>query len=152
MNFIKLPIRPRGFDNAPAKEVIINTNQIREVWYDKDENKTFLQFVPYFDYTTGRYAGDVPHNEAVFDCAEVVGLSVESVLSMLNPTAQHEKQVLAVLLARWEILRNVLYGDSCKPEDRDYYHGKADGYQQAIDLLKAPDPALAVELEKPDKK
>ena len=53
--------------------------------------------------------------------------------------------IKAVLNARLEIvIRAKKYSDSVS--DREYYQGKAEGYQQAIDLLSETDESIKVEL------
>lgn len=54
--------------------------------------------------------------------------------------------IKAVLECRLEIVRLALNKYNPSPEDRLYLEGKAEGYQQAIDLLNATDKSIGVEL------
>lgn len=60
--------------------------------------------------------------------------------------AMREEMIKAVLERRLAIVRLSLNKYNPSPEDRLYYEGKADGYQQAIDLLNAPDESIGIEL------
>lgn len=60
---------------------------------------------------------------------------------------EHEEIVVLVLETRQRIVRSILYNNTCAPSDRPYYEGKAEGYGQAIDLLRGTDKSAAIELE-----
>lgn len=62
---------------------------------------------------------------------------------------EHEKTVVCVLEVRQRIVRSILRHDTCTPPNRSYLEGKAEGYAQAIDLLKGSDKSAGIELEEP---
>lgn len=62
---------------------------------------------------------------------------------------EHEKTVVCILETRKKIVRNILSQGTFTPSGRSYYEGKAEGYAQAIDLLKGSDTSAGIELEKP---
>lgn len=60
--------------------------------------------------------------------------------------AMREEMIRAVLERRLTIVRLTLNKYNPSPEQRLYLEGKADGYQQAIDLLNATDKSIGIEL------
>ena len=54
--------------------------------------------------------------------------------------------IKAVLDRRADILRQVLRRTNLSPQERSYYAGKKDGYDQAIDLLTDTFESICVEL------
>lgn len=59
-------------------------------------------------------------------------------------TEERKTLIQVVLECRLKIVRCAIgYSEG---EDRAYYEGKAEGYQQAIDLLNGSDKSIGVEL------
>lgn len=54
------------------------------------------------------------------------------------------ESIKAVLMCRRDIVRIILQ-DKNNP-DREYYKGKEEGYQQAIDLLNESEESIEIEL------
>lgn len=59
---------------------------------------------------------------------------------------EHEKMIKAVLECRLAIVRLTLNKYNPSADDRLYYEGKAEGYEQAINLLDGTDKSIGVEL------
>lgn len=53
--------------------------------------------------------------------------------------------IIAVLKCRAAIVERVINGGSAG-KDEDYYQGKLEGYQQAIDLLNSSEESIGIEL------
>lgn len=62
---------------------------------------------------------------------------------------EHEKTVVCILETRQKIVRRILRRGTDDPSDFSFLAGKAEGYAQAIDLLKGSDISAGIELEEP---
>jgi len=57
-----------------------------------------------------------------------------------------ENMIIAVLECRLEIVRLAANKYATTEEGKQYFLGKADGYQQAIDLIKEKEESIKIEL------